>query len=576
MKKIYSLVACCLISIVLLQYRISYSDINQKPLKVTTWDALGYYIYLPSAFIYKDITGLKWFPDIDKKYAVSGGFFYQADKYKNDNYVFKYLGGVAIIETPFFLLGHWIAKSYNYETDGFSPPYQYAVSFGILFYCICAIFLLRHILLQYFSDITTAITLVLLILATNSIQYISIDTAMSHAPIFLLYVLVLYTTMKWHQSPKIYWAASTGYIIGLATICRPTEAIMLIIPLLWNTHIKELSKEKWALVKRHKKQIVCFVLFGFIGVLPQLIYWQIATGWFVYDVGSKWTFLNPFFRVLIGWEKGWFIYTPITIFFIIGLFFIKQYPFKRSVIYFCLLNIYIIISWYDWRYGASYSTRALVQSYPVFALPFAAFIEQLNLKKWRFVFYGLAIYLLFVNIFQVEQYNTTVLHYNDMNRQYYARIYLNSHPSPLDISLLDTDEFLREEDSYQKKVLVYIDHPQYLKSLSGSSDLLFETSIKTNEGEIYPENWLKIESEIKVSMGYWGSYLDSKLQVGDSVKFNRIRLFNPICEDGKTNKYAFYVKVPVYFREGLLKLYVHSENGFEGVAESVKITSLKK
>src|SRR5438874_525229 len=78
MKKLLSLLACCIIILVLVQYRISYSDLCSKDkLKVTTWDALGYYMYLPAIFVYHDMTELKWFPAIDKKYAVSGGWVYQ-------------------------------------------------------------------------------------------------------------------------------------------------------------------------------------------------------------------------------------------------------------------------------------------------------------------------------------------------------------------------------------------------------------------------------------------------------------------------------------------------------------------
>jgi hypothetical protein len=406
MKNPLSLIACILIAIVLFTYRLSYSEVGgDRSLKVTTWDAFGYYMYLPSSLIYHDMTELKWLDSIDKKYNLTGGQLYQANKHDNGKYVYKYLGGVALIQLPFFLIGHVIALNSDYPADGFSPPYQYAISFGAIIYCILALFLLRRILLRYYTDATAALTLLLLALATNLIQYVSIDSAMSHAFIFPLYVLILYTTIKWHEQPRIILALAIGYIIGLATISRPTEAVMLFIPLLWNTQNKEASQTKWKLVKEHRSHIAAVVFGGLLGILPQLIYWKIATGSFIYDVGSKWSFLNPFFRVLFGPEKGWFIYTPVTIFFIIGMFFIRPFPFRNSVIWFCLLNIYIIISWFDWRYGASYSTRALVQSYPVFALPFAAFIQRVNTTKWRYLFYALSICLIALNLYQISLYN---------------------------------------------------------------------------------------------------------------------------------------------------------------------------
>jgi hypothetical protein len=579
MKNKYSLFACLIISIILLTYRISYpKDKSETPFKVTTWDALGYYFYLPSIFIYHDIKKLRWFPEVDKKYSVSGGTVYQAYIYeKSGNYVFKYYGGVAIMEIPFFFIGHWVAKIGGHKLDGFSPPYQYSIAFGAIFYCILALFLLRKVLLFFFSDITTALTLLFVLLASNFIQYVSVDGAMSHSFIFPLYVLILYFTIKWHQKPDRISASVIGLIIGLATISRPTEAIMFIIPLLWNTQTKELAAEKWQMVKQNKEHIYYACIFGFIGVFPQLLYWKITSGSFVYDVGSSWDFLTPHIKVLIGWEKGWFIYTPIAIFFIIGLFFVKKFPFRKSVITFCLINIYIIISWRCWRYGASYSCRALVQSYPVFALAFAAFIDQISLKKWRYLFYLLGFYLIFVNLFQLKQYNEGIIHYDENNRKYYCSIYLNPHPTAIDMSLLDTDEKINNEKKYLKETLTEIDSISKIKIMPYASKLIYETKIgkdiiKNNN----LENWIKIESTIKYNFPLWESYINSDLQNGDSIKHNRIRLNNIICPPGKINNYAFYVKIPGFFKRSTFRLYINSFGGFEGELRSLKITFLKK
>ena len=579
MKNKYSLLACFIISIIIVSYRFSPLGYKKdSPLKVTTWDNLGYYFYLPSIFIYHDFKELAWFPEIEKKYSVSGGTLYQANRCKSGHYAFKYLAGVAIMESPFFFTGHMIAEKWGYQTDGFSPPYQFAIAMGAIVYCILALFLLRRILLKYFNDSVTTLTLLLLMLASNVIQYISIDGAMSHGYIFPMYVLVLYFTIKWHEKPSILWASSIGAIIGLATISRPTEAIMLFIPLLWGTQTKELSAEKWKMVKQHKSHLYFLGIFGFLAVLPQLIYWKLATGSFVYDVGSKWEFLSPHFRVLFGWEKGWFIYTPIAIFFIIGLFFIKNFPFRYSVIIFCLLNIYIIIAWHDWQYGASYSTRALSQSYPVFALPLAAFINRIKTNKWSYLFYVLGIYLIIVNLFQIKQYNQFILHCTDMNRKYYFSIYLNPYPSPLDMSLLDTDERLNNEKKYIKQVLWVADTSLNINIPEYASKVLFESKIGQDSAkEKTGDNWLKVESRIKLnSAGLWGCYLNSELRIGDSVKLNKIRIINALSRQQQTNDYAFYVKIPPYFYKSNFKLYISSANAFDGDLKKISIQYLKK
>jgi hypothetical protein len=279
MKNRYSILACLIISVVVISFRfIPERYQKNNPLIVTTWDALGYYLYLPSFCIYHDYKELSWFPEIDKKYSVSGGWVYQANKCKNGNFVFSYLGGVAILESPFFFAGHILAKNLGYSPDGFSPPYQFAIAFGAIVWFLLALFLLRRILLRYFNDLVTTATLILLILASNIIQYISVDGAMSHSFIFPLYVLVLYFTVKWHEKPSLLWASLIGAIIGLAIISRPTEAVMIFIPLLWGTQTKGLSAEKWNLVRQNKVHIYFLALSALIAMLPQLIYWKSATG----------------------------------------------------------------------------------------------------------------------------------------------------------------------------------------------------------------------------------------------------------------------------------------------------------
>jgi hypothetical protein len=579
MRNRFSLLACFIISIIIVSYRFSPGrDNKDTPLVVTTWDALGYYFYLPSIFIYHDFIELAWFPEIDKKYSVSGGSVYQANRCKSGHYVFKYLGGVAIMQSPFFFIGHIIAGKLGYQTDGFSPPYQIAIAFGAIVYCILALFLLRRILLKYFNDLVTTLTLLLLMLASNIIRYVSFDGAMSHSYIFPMYVLVLYFTIKWHEKPSILWASLIGAIIGLATISRPTEAIMLFIPLLWGTQTKDLSVEKWKMVKQNKLHLYFLAIFGLLAVLPQLIYWKLATGSFVYDVGSKWEFLTPHFRVLFGWEKGWFIYTPIAIFFMIGMFFIKKFPFRYSVITFCLLNIYVIIAWHDWRYGASYSCRALSQSYPVFALPLAAFINRISTNKWSYLFYVLGFYLIFVNLFQIKQYNEGILHYDEMNRKYYFSIYLNPHPSPFDMSLLDTNEKLCSEKKYRKQFLLNADTSLKIKIPAYSSKVLFESKIgQDSVKEIPSDSWLKVESRIKLnSPGLWGCYINSELKTRDTVKLNKIRMINAISPQGQTNDYALYVKIPPYFYKSNFKLYISSSSEFDGDLKKISIQYLRK
>lgn len=404
-----SKIALLVILILMVVFRSIYiknNDVNGY--NATAWDSFGYYMYLPGTFIYDDVKELKWISEIDEKYNVLGvGEMYQARPLPSGTYSYKYLSGVAIIQTPFFFVGHLWAGIVDAPQDGFSWPYQYAILWGALFWVFFGVIILRKVLLRFFSDETTMWTLIFVAFCSNMLQYVSVDAAQSHSFIFPLYAIILWLTIKWHEQPKWTTSLLIGIVIGLATISRPTELIMFFVPLLWNCHSKKDRKEKWELVKTNLPLIGITILGGIIAISPQLLHWKYTTGDWIFNVGSKWYFFNPWWRVLFGTEKGWFIYTPITILFVAGLFFLKNKPFKRSVLTFCLLNIWIIISWSDWKYGSSYSTRALVQSYPIFALALACFVERYFIqRKWIPVLLFLGLTTL--NFYQLYLYNNHI------------------------------------------------------------------------------------------------------------------------------------------------------------------------
>jgi hypothetical protein len=86
----------------------------------------------------------------------------------------------------------------------------------------------------------------------------------------------------------------------------------------------------------------------------------------------------------------------------------KDRPFRKSVITFCLLNIWIIIAWSDWKYGVSYAGRALSQGSPVYAFALASFLQAhwLGFRKYLLLILGGV--LILVNYYQIRIYNRGV------------------------------------------------------------------------------------------------------------------------------------------------------------------------
>ena len=91
--------------------------------------------------------------------------FEQAYLHKSGNWVMKYSCGQALSYLPFFAIAHtWATLSPAYDADGFSLPYQLMISLGSLLIAFIGLYFLRRVLLEFFSDRVTGITLLGIVL----------------------------------------------------------------------------------------------------------------------------------------------------------------------------------------------------------------------------------------------------------------------------------------------------------------------------------------------------------------------------------------------------------------------------
>ena len=392
-------------------------------LDVISWDVFGYYLYLPAQFIYHDLAlkDFTWVQHILDLYKPTIGF-YQAYMGPVGDYVLKYSMGLAILYSPFFFLAHLFAMVAGFPPDGFSLPYQVAIAMGSIFYALLGIWIFRKLLLRFFSDQVTAITMVLIVLGTNYFQLTAFDGAMPHNVIFTLYAFVLWKTIQWHEKPGYKNAIILGIAIGLAILARPTSAVIVIVPLLWGIHDRESWKGKWQLIKGNYPQILIMILCLIIPPLLQMGYWKIHAGTFFYysyEKGEKLNLLAPYvWQVLFSYKKGWLVYAPMMAFAITGFYFLadKNRGIFHSTFYFFLLNLFLVASWPTWWYGGSLGQRALMESYVILALPMGYFIQWLLEKKGlvKIPFYSVILFFLLLNLFQTWQYMNFIIDPSNM------------------------------------------------------------------------------------------------------------------------------------------------------------------
>ncbi|MEI6816429.1 MAG: hypothetical protein WCL14_07440, partial [Bacteroidota bacterium] len=151
--------------------------------------------------------------------------------------------------------------------------------------------------------------------------------------------------------------------------------------------------------------------------------------WVYYSYQEQKLFLNNphILKGLFSFRNGFFIYTPIMIFAVLGFIptIIRQSKFALSATIFFIINAYIIFSWWCWWYGGSYGMRAMIESYAVLALPFGIFIESVsktnNLSKY-FLFSVFSLMIL-LNLFQTRQSMSNLIHYDSMTYKTYKKIW---------------------------------------------------------------------------------------------------------------------------------------------------------
>lgn len=415
---------------------------------VIRWDASGYYCYLPAVFIYHDLFHAQFLPEVSQKYRPADSeFFYAMHPLPNGKVVDKYTLGVAVLELPFFLLGHIYAlNSGQHPPDGWSLPYQTAILLSGIMYGFWGLYFLRKILRLLLPEPITAITLFAIAFATNFFYYALIEGGLSHIYLFFGHAVMLYNMICWYKYgyklSNLLWVSAA---IAWAVMCRPTEIFVVLLPLLYGvTKISDLPKQI-RLLGQHKYKILLALLVGLAVLSPQLLYWKLSTGsWIFYSyVGEGFDFAHPhIIDGLFSYRKGWFLYTPLALLIPVGIVALwfegKGKPWALSSSLFFVLYIYVTFSWTTWAYGGSFGARALVQALPIFSIAIGFLLHRLAAVSKLLL--GIAVLFIVacaaLNLFQTHQYHKGILVWDNMNKAYYWRIFGKTSVTEEDRKLL--------------------------------------------------------------------------------------------------------------------------------------------
>jgi hypothetical protein len=443
--------------IILTIISVTWVNFNQQRWKkqdVIAHDIRNYYAYLPALFYEHDLS-LAFLNDTANRHTEA--MLYLPNRTPDGKPVIKMSMGMAVTYFPFFVAAHFYAKWFDYPVDGFSPPYHFALLFSSLFYQVIGLLFLWKVLRTYFHRETATLTTFCLVFSTNVFFYLTMAGALAHTIGFTLIAAFLYYTIKWNRQPVIKYALIIGLLTGLLTLVRPVNILVVLFFVLFPATGFKGIVWRGKFLLQQKTSLLVIGISAFAVVLPQLLYWKYVSGHFFFNsyVGEHFFFNNPHIvKALIGFRKGWLIYTPVMIFALLGYRYLRHElkPVILPLVCFLSIYVYVVFSWWCWWYGGSFGQRVMIDVYPLLALPFAAFIERvhtapLRIKRTVYVSIGLFTCL---NLFQSMQVKYNILHYDSMTARSYVHNFFSISKSA------DREN--------------YLEHPDYDKAKRGEGE----------------------------------------------------------------------------------------------------------
>lgn len=400
-------------------------------------DVNQYYSYLNALFIEGDLS------------FKSNANGYWLIETPTQQFVPKVTYGMAFFYAPFYLLAKLFAAS---GSTGYEPVYAWMVHFGCILYILAGLWFIRKILLLWFNELVTSVSLLLLFFGTNLFYYTLSESESVHGILFFLISFFLYHVLKWHYTGSKKQVFLFCLAAGFICLIRPTECLVLLFPLLIGITSPDGVSLKYQRIISLKWGAALAMVLLVLPFVPQLLYWKMQSGsYFFFSYGSSEGFFwgDPqIVNVFFSFRKGFFIYTPIMLLSICG--FVTLYKKNRSLFYPVLLyfifNTYLICTWWDWSYGGSFGMRAFVHCFSVLVIPFAYFIEWVaSIYKQTpaktaltYMIAGMSLFCCLLNLLQSNLYKHQIIHYDGMNKKTYLFTFLKKRYTKEDLEYLGT------------------------------------------------------------------------------------------------------------------------------------------
>jgi hypothetical protein len=457
--------------VIIIGFLFSYRASNIVEHEIS-WDVLGYYMPLPATFIYNDapLDDPEWLREINEEQKLSSTL-YQISSTPEGKPMYFFLFGMSIFYSIFFFIGHFFAGAFGFPQDGFSEPYQICLVLGCMVYVAIGLVYLRKISRYFFDEKITVFILLVVVFGTNYIHHLTIKNLETVTVLFMLATLVIWNTIQFYDSNKFKNLLAIGIFITLMTLVKPSEALFILVPLLWKVYDKKSAWNRLKFFYEIKFHLLIVAFVCIIIVLPQCLYWYTKTGNLIYDsyknpgVGLD-LFSPHIVEALFSYRKGWLLYTPVMVLALFGFYSVikRNKDIFPVILVSFLCSFYIVASWSEWWYGAGFSLRPMITYYPLLIIPLGYFLQSIfdqNNYLAKGSLYSFLGFCLFLNQFQWWQLKNGILDPYRTTKEYYWATFLKTSVSIEDQKLLLVNRdfwgvpVFTNKDEYHSRIFRY-------------------------------------------------------------------------------------------------------------------------
>jgi hypothetical protein len=393
-------------------------------------DGYSYYVYLPSLFLYHDATletlANDWYGGPYPDYAGIRRWP-STQRWLNLHPI-----GTAVMMAPFFLIADLLTVWSNLPRDGFSLYYQHGAALAAIAYFLLGLALLRQMLRRQFGDGVVLATLICLTWGTNLFHYAVFDGTFSHAYAFFLVCVWMWLVEQWWERPTPPRSLAVGAVAALLVLVRHTNLIfVLLLPLYGIARWQDVRARAIDLLDRWRMLAVAAAA-GVVVLAPQLALYKWITGQWLVNAyathGVGFTFGSPHLvAVLFSPQKGLFFWSPILLVGVAGVFVAtgRARALALPAIGLFAIQTWLIASWWEWQFGASFGHRGFTDGLPLAAPFIAASFEWASRHRKTIPAFAIgATAAVLLSVAQMIQYWIGVLPMRDTTWAQYTDLFL--------------------------------------------------------------------------------------------------------------------------------------------------------